>query len=1011
MAKNQDDVVLHKVPNPKNKANNNSKTNLKSNNTSKKSGNNKVDTSKFDNQFKKNIKILAILIMVISFFILLSLISYSPSDEAFLNIKAKDLIGLLRDNESMISRTEATSNWLGLIGAFIANYLYNFTFGYAALILPIIFIYWGYELYKTQKISEKTLKYTMLSLILALVISGLLGTIYKLGWIPSLSKEFYGIVGNYISTILNGMIGGLGAIFIYLVILFLTIYFGFGYKFNHAKELMNKASEVDTAEIKNKMSYISSPYRKLRDFFSKDTVIEEDSNDNNPIKNEINNNDSIIDNEINDNSNLKNKDFDNINSSNSSIEDKYQRKIRNYNPNISTNISGNDNFAAKIVRQNLDFKRKDIDDDILLSDNNSESGFVGLRNNRNIGNQQISNDNEIIEENIDFEDQYENNNIQSDNEFQNIDENQQNESYYDSDVDLNKEIPAYTSEVVLDSKELESFNKPIILENEKVEINPINYVKSNQNAPITENNSKGLHIYVQDPLEIEEVKNIPTSPISVAILDQKINYNTPKINLLASSDENLQIDEEELKMNAKILQEKLETFNIAIENLEITPGPVVTQYEFVPAQGIKISRIESLSDDIAMALKARGIRIIAPIPGKGTVGLEIPNLKPIMVRFSSLLKSAKFYDNKFTLPIALGKTINGEVYISDLAKMPHLLIAGATGSGKSVGINTIISSLLFRLHPRDLKFVIIDPKKVELRQYEALENHFLAISPDIDEPIITDPADAVIILKALVAEMEKRYDILSVAKERNISDYNRKITEGNLRDSDKFLHRRMPYIVCIIDELADLMLTAKKEIENPIVRLTQLARAVGIHLIVATQRPSVDVITGLIKSNIPARASYLVASKIDSRTILDMGGADQLLGNGDMLFLPAGAPKPERIQNAFISSDEVEAICNFIGSQKGYSEPYYLPSVNEEIAEVEDIDKNDRDPLFADAARIVIDMQNASVSLVQRRLKVGYARAGRIIDQLEAAGIIGPYDGSKSRNVFLDSTSQLESIL
>jgi len=342
--------------------------------------------------------------------------------------------------------------------------------------------------------------------------------------------------------------------------------------------------------------------------------------------------------------------------------------------------------------------------------------------------------------------------------------------------------------------------------------------------------------------------------------------------------------------------------------------------------------------------------------------------------------------------------------------MPHLLIAGATGSGKSVGINTLIASLIFKMHPRDLKFVIVDPKKVELKQYSALERHFLAVSPDLQSSIITDPQEAVIALKAVCAEMDLRYDILARSRQRNILEYNEKVREGKFKDDKEVLHKPMPYIVVIIDELADLMLTASKEVEGPIIRLAQLARAVGIHCVVATQRPSVDVITGIIKANFPARVAYLVASKIDSRTILDTSGADQLLGNGDMLFLAGGSPKPIRLQNAYISTDEIEAICDFIGDQEGYSQPYTLPSIAEDSLKG-GISREDRDALFEEAARLVVQQQQASVSLLQRRLKVGYARAGRMIDELEDAGIIGPFEGSKTRKVFILDDDELEMYL
>jgi DNA segregation ATPase FtsK/SpoIIIE, S-DNA-T family len=494
--------------------------------------------------------------------------------------------------------------------------------------------------------------------------------------------------------------------------------------------------------------------------------------------------------------------------------------------------------------------------------------------------------------------------------------------------------------------------------------------------------------------------------------DEEIKYNPPSLNLLIPpGDEEVKVDEAELKKNAALLKDKLALFDIQIDDITVTPGPVVTLYEIVPAPGVKISRIVSLEHDIALALAARGIRIIAPIPGKSAIGVEIPNGTSTMVRASSVLK--KISEAKAELPLALGKTIAGDVYVTDLAKMPHMLIAGATGSGKSVGINMIINSLIYAKHPSDIKFVIVDPKKIELSFYKKLNKHFLAVSPDLEEEIITNPSNALLVLKAVEYEMEKRYDKLAKVGVRNIIDYNKKVLNPKSRpkDTDEMKHYKMPYIVVIIDELADLMITSGKEVEEPIARLAQLARAVGIHLILATQRPSVNVITGVIKANFSARIAYQVATKIDSRTILDMNGAEQLLGSGDMLFLPGGMPKPIRIQNAFISTEEVEKITNFIYVQKGFSKRYFLPSLYEKKkAEMGDY-LSDLDPMFEDAARVVVRHQQGSVSLLQRRLKLGYSRAARIVDQLEQAGIVGPSEGSKAREVIIESEELLETTL
>jgi S-DNA-T family DNA segregation ATPase FtsK/SpoIIIE len=494
--------------------------------------------------------------------------------------------------------------------------------------------------------------------------------------------------------------------------------------------------------------------------------------------------------------------------------------------------------------------------------------------------------------------------------------------------------------------------------------------------------------------------------------EENIDYKKPSFDLLEPNpEEDFVVAEEELKRNAELLKEKLKLFDIEIQDISVTPGPVVTLYEIVPAPGVKISRIVGLENDIALALAARGIRIIAPIPGKSAIGVEIPNAEALLVNARSVL--TKVTESKYELPVALGKTISGDVYLTDLSKMPHLLIAGSTGSGKSVGINMIISSLLYTKEPMEVKLAMIDPKKIELSFYKKLRRHFLTVSPDLDEEIITSPQNAVLLLKSVEFEMEKRYDKLAKAGVRNIVDYNEKVSVPARRpkDTEEMKHHHMPYIIVIVDELADLMITVGKEVEEPITRLAQLARAVGIHLVLATQRPSVNVITGVIKANFSSRIAYQVATKIDSRTILDMNGAEQLLGNGDMLFLPTGSPKPIRIQNAFISSDEVEKITNYIYSQQAFSKPYYLPSIYEKKKQSSSGFLADLDPMFEDAARVIVRHQQGSVSLLQRRLKLGYSRAARIVDQLEEAGIVGPNDGSKARTVLVENEEQLETVL
>jgi S-DNA-T family DNA segregation ATPase FtsK/SpoIIIE len=505
---------------------------------------------------------------------------------------------------------------------------------------------------------------------------------------------------------------------------------------------------------------------------------------------------------------------------------------------------------------------------------------------------------------------------------------------------------------------------------------------------------------------IEEEKELPDP------WDEDINYELPGLELLdPPAAEDINVAEEELTRNAELLKDKLKLFDIEIQNISVTPGPVVTLYELVPAPGVKISKIVGLESDIALALAARGIRIIAPIPGKGAIGVEIPNAEAAIVNARSVL--GKIRETKMHLPMAFGKTISGDVYMTDLSLMPHLLIAGSTGSGKSVGINMIVSSLLYSKIPADVKFILVDPKKIELSFYNKLRRHYLAVSPDVDEEIITAPQNAVIMLKSVEIEMEKRYDKLAKAGVRNIVDYNHKIDNPKTKphSTESVKHHHLPYLIVIIDELADLMITAGKDVEGPITRLAQLARAVGIHLVLATQRPSVNVITGVIKANFSSRIAYQVATKIDSRTILDMNGAEQLLGRGDMLFLPTGSPKPIRIQNAFISTDEVERLTNYVYSQPAYSKPYYLPSIYEKKRDSASGFASDLDPMFEEAARVIVRHQQGSVSLLQRKLKLGYSRAARIVDQLEDAGIVGPNDGSKARQVLVENEEQLETVL
>lgn len=486
-------------------------------------------------------------------------------------------------------------------------------------------------------------------------------------------------------------------------------------------------------------------------------------------------------------------------------------------------------------------------------------------------------------------------------------------------------------------------------------------------------------------------------------------YKFPPLDLLDEYDSGkVQVTQEELTQNKDKILETLTNFKIGISSIKATIGPTVTLYEIVPEAGIKISRIKNLEDDIALSLSALGIRIIAPIPGKGTIGIEVPNKNREMVGIRQVLGTEKFMKSEKELPVALGKTISNEVLIIDLAKMPHLLVAGATGQGKSVGLNVILTSLLYKRHPSQLKFVLVDPKKVEMSLFSKIERHYLAKLPNTEEAIITDTRKVVHTLNSLCIEMENRYEMLKDAGARNLKEYNAKFVGRKLNPKEG--HRFLPYIVLVIDELADLMMTAGKEVETPIARLAQLARAIGIHLVVATQRPSVNVITGVIKANFPARLSFRVTSKVDSRTILDSGGADQLIGQGDMLL--SEGTDMIRLQCPFVDTHEVEKICEFIGAQRGYESAYMLPEFEgDDEKGALSVDLSERDALFEEAARLIVAHQQGSTSLIQRKLKLGYNRAGRLIDQLEAAGIVGSFEGSKAREVLISDEVSLEQLL
>jgi len=938
---------------------------------------------------QQHMRIFAILLFLFSSLLFLALVSYTSRDEANAQLSMHEVNGLFRGDDVVRAKAETTQNWLGLVGAVVSNVLYNNTFGYAAILLPFLIALWGKDLFLKFTIPQKQVRQTSVILILAVIFSGIMGTAQLI--FPEISREWSGAIGQFLSAILSGLIGKTGSFLVLLSCIVITLIVG---------------TDIDVDKI---TARIQEEFLKIKQLW-----LEAQQN--------------------------RSKRKSAVAAGISAHEDTFKEPLQT--PIKRSNHYEQTEEPARILKRNLERNPPSIPPVAVQPEPRITHNPVSQQPEI-----QRTHEPEILDRNL---------------VFKNIGpEIQQDTPIFKSpepEIPLAKATEAQPAPLIIKTPEQEISEESVVMATPVVTAPviapPAVFLKSPTITPGNdllkadnfkkEFGSNGFEDEFDDFEEVEfdeetgeildeiqeefeetppkkyltlDVQELVKPEPQVAkfplaeVTDENIDYKPLTLDLLVYQDDTLEVNDAELKENARLLQEKLAMFKIQIENLTVTPGPVVTQYEFVPAAGIKVAQIENLSDDIALALKARGIRIIAPVPGRGTVGIEIPNHNPATVRFSTIVKSQKFNSDDFRLPLALGKTITGEVYCTDLAKMPHLLIAGSTGSGKSVGMNTILASLLFKKHPRDLKFVIIDPKKVEMTQYAALRNHYLAICPDIDEEIITNPANAVLALKSVEAEMERRYDILASVGQRNIVDYNAKVNEGKYKDTTDIVHRPLPYIVVIIDELADLMMTAGREVEDPITRLAQLARAIGIHLVVATQRPSVDVITGLIKANFPARIAYQVASKFDSRTILDMVGAEFLLGNGDMLFLPGGSPKPLRVQNAFISTDEVEALCEHIGRQRGYTQPFTLPSLQAKTAGGASLVSDERDPLFEEAARLIVRHQQGSVSLLQRRLKVGYSRAARIVDELEAAGIVGPFEGSKARAVLLESEAELEAYI
>jgi len=582
------------------------------------------------------------------------------------------------------------------------------------------------------------------------------------------------------------------------------------------------------------------------------------------------------------------------------------------------------------------------------------------------------------------------------------------EYFKKSDKIVDENFDIYNDELIKNDKSNLDSEKSNKIHYEKGDLIDI----KEENIDINKDDENDLKIQIEEIHEDSEEKLSEKLVEKHGEFDPTLElskFKMPSIDLLKDyPNTGITINQEELEENKVKIVNTLKNYKIGIAQIKATIGPTVTLYEIVPEAGIRISKIKNLEDDIALSLSALGIRIIAPIPGKGTIGIEVPNQNPSIVSMKSVIASTKFQKAEMELPIALGKTISNETFVVDLTRMPHLLMAGATGQGKSVGLNAVLTSLLYKKHPAEVKFVLVDPKKVELTIYNKIERHYLAKLPDSKDPIITDNSKVINTLNSLCIEMDNRYELLKNALCRNLIEYNKKFKKRKLNPNEGYKY--LPYIVLIVDEFADLIMTAGKEVETPIARLAQLARAVGIHLIIATQRPSVNVITGIIKANFPARIAFRVTSKIDSRTILDSGGADQLIGRGDMLYTQGN--ELSRIQCAFVDTPEVYQVADYIGSQNGYSDAYILPEyINDDNSSSMDIDASDRDVLFREAAEVIVIAQQGSASLLQRKLKLGYNRAGRIIDQMEAAGIVGSFEGSKARQVLISDLNHLNTHL
>ncbi len=916
---------------------------------------------------KRKLDIIGLLMMALSVLILLALVSHSHADETVADIGFGDLIKLFGGDPEIQARADTTSNWLGLFGAILANLFINITVGYFSLVFPVLLMLWGWSVLRRRDLRALAY-YTNYSLVLVLLLSTFMGLIRLISWMPELSVAWSGNIGDFTAGLIARLIGTTGGIIIILTTIIVLAVVVVDYDIQATLERGRRVVDWLRMTVTGKAGTLNTAFRAERDAAASAEARSSE-----------------------------------LHAAAAPLESK-SRHPASSDPTTKGPATAPVPLHVSISRQ------ADEGEPWMVSSASDPTEGATPRSNGTISRDAIEGLGGILaplRRSAEADDPGARTAAGgSANRGSGADSG--SESHADDPASagrrssLTGRVPA--TDAIGDEQRVPPVKKPGTADSTEEENIALSDVLPN------EHERKAVQAAVARRV-MQSGEAADADALNKELSEVELRYRFPTPDLLDRQLSSNSVSDDELRNKAAQVKEKLAVFGIGIESISVTPGPVVTLFELVPDSSVKISKITSLSDDLALALAAKGIRIIAPIPGKSAVGIEIPNNAPEIVSFRSVVTAPEFAKSRHRLTLGLGKSITGDVVCDDLARMPHLLIAGATGSGKSVGINVMITSLLYRMKPQHVKFVMIDPKKIELAQYRGLNRHFLASCPDIDEEIITDPANAVIVLKSLELEMDMRYTKLAKAGVRHVDDYNAKVHARQLHDSELVKHYHLPYIVVIIDELADLMITAAREVEEPIARLAQLARAVGIHLVVATQRPSVDVITGVIKANFPARIAYQVASRIDSRTVLDGTGADQLLGNGDMLYLPSGQPKPVRVQNAFLSTAEVERVVEFIGDQHGFQRPYALPSVRSQQKAKSREDEIGTDDLMFEAARLIVRHQQGSVSLLQRRLKIGYSRAARIVDQLETAGIVGPYDGSKARQVMVEDEHQLEEIL